>query len=189
MVHDISYLELSEILYSSTTFRFSSNYAITKFIATVPAHYITLSHLHLSLLLTTPLYLPYDARPYGFTDSDVQAAEAEWEASWHALARRRVCALVVEILDMGIRVPEQRLLQPLKNVARTGNGPVEVVLPWPRGLKTSDESEDVIGLVVTRPPEDIGSDLMMEWSVDKACESFTQTRDGVVRRWFRTRRS
>ena len=126
-----------EIIYSSTAFRLPIS-AATQLIATVPASYIALAHFHLSFSLTSPIYLPPRAWPIGFTaaNTNPKADEAEWEAFWRAFARLRVRALVVEILDLGLRVPEQVLLERLRKVRA---GRVEVVLPWPRGLETSGE--------------------------------------------------
>lgn len=114
------------------------------------------------------MYLPYHLWPSGFTAENtnpkaVRADEAEWEAFWRAFAHVQVRVLIVEILDHGVRVPEQVLLQPLRGVRA---GRFEVVLPWPEGLKTSGEFGDA-GFVVRRPPE--GVSLMMEMDVDKAC--------------------
>jgi hypothetical protein len=75
----------------------------------------------------------------------------------------QVRVLIVEILDHGVRVPEQVLLEPLRT-ARAGR--FEVVLPWPEGLKTTGEFGDA-GFVVRRPPE--GVNLMMHMDVDKGC--------------------
>ena len=110
------------------------------------------------------MYLPPCEWPIGLRDAnielkDLKAEEAEWEAFWHAFARLRVCSLVVEILDCGVRVPEQALLQPLRMVRA---GSFEVVLPWPTGLETTGEFGDA-GFVVRRPPE--GTDVMMRLDV------------------------
>jgi hypothetical protein len=109
------------------------------------------------------MYLPPRAWPIGFTsaNSNPKTDEAEWEAFWGAFARLKVCALVVEILDYGVRVPEEALLRPLRNVRA---GEFEVVLPWPKGLKTSGEFGDA-GFAVRRPPE--GTNLMVELNVEK----------------------
>jgi hypothetical protein len=112
------------------------------------------------------MYVPYRLWPSGYTAENtnpkaVKAVEAEWEALWRAFAHVQVRVLIAEILDHGVRVPEQALLEPLREVRP---GMVEVVLPWPEGLETSGEFGDA-GLVVRRPPE--GVDLMMHWDVDK----------------------
>jgi hypothetical protein len=107
---------------------------------------MALAHFHLSFSLTSPIYLPPHAWPIGFTaaNTNPKADEAKWEAFRRAFARLRIRALVVEILDLGVRVPEQVLLEPLRKVRA---GRVEVVLPWPRGLETSGEFGDA-GFVV-----------------------------------------
>jgi hypothetical protein len=107
---------------------------------------MALAHFHLSFSLTSPMYLPPHAWPIGFTaaNTNPKADEAKWEAFRRAFARLRIRALVVEILDLGVRVPEQVLLEPLRKVRA---GRVEVVLPWPRGLETSGEFGDA-GFVV-----------------------------------------
>lgn len=132
----------------------------------MPAPYLALAPLHLSFAITNPVYLPYRLWPLGFTaentnHKDVKAVEAEWEAFWCAFAHVQVRVLIVEILDHGVRVPEQVLLEPLREVRA---GMFEVVLPWPEGLETTGEFGDA-GFVVRRPPE--GVDLMMEMYVDK----------------------
>lgn len=126
------------------------------------------------------MYLPLRAWPIGFTaaSTNPKADEAEWEAFWRAFARLQVRALIVEILDLGVRVPEQALLEPLRRVrARV----FEVVLPWPSGLETSGEFGDA-GFVVRRPPK--GTDLMMQMNVDKGNPGVGKKR--VV--WGRLRR-
>jgi hypothetical protein len=126
---------------------------------------MALAHLHISFSLTSPMYLPPRVWPIGFTaaNTNPKAEEAEWEAFWRAFARLRVRALVVEILDLGVRVPEQVLLEPLRKVRA---GRVEVVLPWPRGLETSGEFGDA-GFVVRRPPDPEGTDLMVQMNVER----------------------
>ncbi|RDL35223.1 uncharacterized protein BP5553_07154 [Venustampulla echinocandica] len=126
------------------------------------------------------MYLPPRAWPIGFTaaNSNPKTAEAEWEACWRAFARLQVRALVVEILDDGIRVPEEALLQPLRNIKA---GELEVVLPWPKGLETSGEFGDA-GFAVRRPPE--GTNVMVHWDVDKGNPGVGKGR-GV---WERLRR-
>jgi hypothetical protein len=63
---------------------------------------------------------------------------------------------------LGVRVPEQVLLEPLRKVRA---GRVEVVLPWPRGLETSGEF-GYAGFVVRRPLEPEGMDLMVQMNFE-----------------------
>lgn len=105
------------------------------------------------------MYLPYLEWPNGVTTDNtspkrVRADEADWEGFWRALSRLQVRTLIVEIIDDGIRVPEQTLLEPLREVSAEL---FEVVLPWPACLKTSGEFGDA-AFTVRRPPE--GVDLM-----------------------------
>lgn len=72
----------------------------------------------------------------------------------------RVRDLLVEIVHWGIRVPEQALLEPLRQVRA---GRFEVVLPWPSGLEMTGEFGDA-GFVVTRPPASVH---LLELNVDK----------------------
>jgi hypothetical protein len=130
---------------------------------------LALAHLHLSFDIYSPMYLPCRLWPNGYTAENTnlkafKAVEAEWEAFWRAFAHVRVRVLIVEILDYGVRVPEQVLLEPLRQVSEMRVGRFEVVLPWPEGLERSGEFGDA-GFVVRRPPE--GVDLMMHWDVDK----------------------
>jgi hypothetical protein len=85
----------------------------------------------------------------------------------------RVRVLIVEILDHGVRVPEQVLLEPLRQVSEMKEGRFEVVLPWPERLKRSGEFGNA-GFVVRRPPE--GVDLMMRFDRDYACLALPQGR-------------
>jgi hypothetical protein len=155
-----------------------------QFIATVPALHLALVHLHLSFFLFNPMYLPLHAWPIGFTPANAnpKADEADWEAFWRAFARLQVRTLFVEIIDVGVRVPEQVLLGPLRTVRA---GRFEVMLPWPKGLETSGEFGDA-GFVVRRPPE--GTDLMEQWDVEKGYtgpEGYPRpgwTERGVLRR-------
>ncbi|TVY32103.1 hypothetical protein LOCC1_G008827 [Lachnellula occidentalis] len=157
------YLEIIGMLYSSTIFRLPISGAGTRLIATVPAPYLALAHIHISFPLFSPMYLPLNVWPTGFTpaNSNRKADEAEWEAFWRAFARVRLRVLYVEILDWGVRVPEQMLLAPLRQVSA---GEFEVVLPWPVGLDTSGEFGDA-GFRVRRPPE--GTNLMLQMNVAK----------------------
>ena len=157
-----SHLEFIEIVYSSSTFRLYRSPAI-RFITTVPAPYLALTTVHLTFSIDSPLYLPLNAWPHGFTtdDTDIKADEARWEAFWRKFSRVRVRNLIVEITDGGVRVPEQLLLRPLNQVKA---GSFEVVLPWPDGLETSGEFRGAI-FTVRRPPE--GIDLMMGVDVVK----------------------
>lgn len=150
------------MLYSYTIFRFPVS-AATRFIATVPVPYLALSHLHISFPLFSPMYLPFRSSRFGFTaaNSRPKSDEAEWEAFWGAFARVRLRVLHVEILDHGVRVPEQALLGPLRQLSA---GEFEVVLPWPVGLQTSGEFGDA-GFSVRRPPE--GTNMMLEIHVEK----------------------
>jgi hypothetical protein len=147
---------------------------------------LALAHLHLSFDITSPMYLPYRLWPNGYTAENtnpkaVQAVEAEWEAFWRAFIHVRVRVLIVEIHDYGVIVPEQVLLEPLRQVSEMGAGRFEVVLPWPEGLRMSGEFGDA-GFVVRRPPE--GVDLMMHWDVDKG---YPEPRQGRPM-WQRLRR-
>ncbi|KAH8753445.1 hypothetical protein F5882DRAFT_445043 [Hyaloscypha sp. PMI_1271] len=147
-----TYLEIIEIIYSSTAFRLPVS-AATQLIATVPAPYMALAHLHLSFPLTSPMYLPPRAWPIGFTaaNTNPKADEAEWEAFWRAFARLRVRALVVEILDLGVRVPE--------------------------GVERSGEFGDA-GFVVRRLPEPEGTDLMVQMNVERGNPGVRKERGG-----------
>jgi hypothetical protein len=147
---------------------------------------LALAHLHLSFDITSPMYLPYRLWPNGYTAENtnpktVKAVETEWEAFWRAFIHVQVRVLIVEILDYGVRVPEQVLLEPLRQVSEMGAGRFEVVLPWPEGLRMSGEFGDA-GFVVRRPPE--GVDLMMHWDVDKG---YPEPRQGRPM-WQRLRR-
>ncbi len=66
-----------------------------------------------------------------------------------------VRVLIVEILDHRVRVPEQVLLEPLREVRA---GRLEIMLPWSEGLEMGGEFGDA-GFVVRRPLE--GVDLMI----------------------------
>jgi hypothetical protein len=124
---------------------------------------LALAHLHLSFDVHSPMYLPYRLWPSGYTAENInpKTVKAKWEAFWRAFTHVRVRVLIVEIHAYRVIVPEQVLLEPLKEVRA---GRFEVVLPWPEGLKMSGEFGDA-GFVVRRPPE--GVDLMMHWGVDK----------------------
>lgn len=73
---------------------------------------------------------------------------------------------------MGVRAPEQALLEPLRRVRAEK---FEIILPWPYGLETSVEFKDV-GFVVRRPPESVGTDLMISWDVAKAYPGMVRQR-------------
>ena len=65
-------------------------------------------------------------------------------------------------MDMGIRVPEQLLLQPMNYIQADS---IEVFLHWPTGFETTGNFQDS-AFTVTRPPE--GINLMSERNVDHA---------------------
>jgi hypothetical protein len=132
------------------------------------------------------MYVTYRLWPNGYTAKNtnpkaVKAVEAEWEAFWRAFAHVQVRVLIVEILDYGVRVPEQVLLEPLRQVSEMRVGRLEVVLPWQEGLKMSGGFGDA-GFVVRRPPE--GVDLMMHMGVNKG---YPEPRQGRSM-WQRLRR-
>lgn len=156
-----SYIEFVEMIYSSIGFRLPI-YVAKRFIAVVPASHIALARLHISFSVWNPMYMPYSEWPHGCTaeDSDPKADEAEWGAFWQAFASLRVRSLFVEILETGIRVPEEPLLEPLRQVKIED---FEVVLPWPPGLETSGDFGDA-GFVLRRPPEPVE---LMGRDVDK----------------------
>lgn len=168
------YAEAIEILYLYTTFRFSYDYVATQFIDTVPARYLALANLHLTYSLTNPMYWP--------TDIPSQA-ERRWEDFWQALGNVRVRTLNIEVIDAGESVPDERaLLQPLIILNSLGKAPsseVVVLLPWPKNLETSANFDDKAGFVVRRPPEEMGTDLMVKIGKiepGKTQSSFPRTR-------------
>lgn len=82
---------------------------------------------------------------------------------------------------MGVRVPEQVLLDPLRQVRAER---LEVVLPWPSGLEITGEFGDA-GFVVSRPP---GSVRLAEMNVDGGHGEFPGVGKGRrVWKWLRRR--
>ncbi|EHK99278.1 hypothetical protein M7I_4843 [Glarea lozoyensis 74030] len=90
-----------------------------------------------------------------FNPTSTKAAEAAWEAFWPIFASSPSRTLIVDILDSGIRVPEEALLEPLTGLR---GETIEVLLPWPEGSAMSgnfDEAE----FTVARPK---GEERMLE---------------------------
>lgn len=73
--------------------------------------------------------------------------------------------LEVEIMDIGSRVPELLLVEPL-DYAQADS--IEVFLPWPIGLGTTGTFEGA-AFTVTRPPE--GVNLITHLSIDRASQT------------------
>jgi hypothetical protein len=110
-----------------------------------------------------------------FSPTNTKAAEAAWEAFWPIFASSPSRTLIVDILDSGIRVPEEALLAPLTSL--TGET-IEVLLPWPEGSAMSgnfDEAE----FSVTRPK---GEERMLELNFEGGGNTEVRRRRKFTRR-------
>ncbi|CAG8949102.1 hypothetical protein HYFRA_00002231 [Hymenoscyphus fraxineus] len=171
------YLEFIEVLYSSTTFYLYISGA-TRFVASVPTSHLALASFRVSFMTEYPMYSRTQNQDVNLGIEGGQiVSEARWEACWATFSNVKVRWLIVEIHDYGVRLPEQRLLQPLQRVRAER---VEVVLPWPEGLAITGDFRNA-GFVVRRPPE--GVNLMIHNDVDKHSEYVYRTPSWWKSRW------